>query len=501
MYSGNSIRSGLQIAPVGIWRYSLLKADSLPLKGFDEPGEEVKSVLNLLRDEGILSRANRLLDAADGTRFTRLLGRIALVVQEGKPNRAMRDDIAFATQILFSLHYRNDTGKKAGLSLLSIKDDKPLFPDKYATALVDLTKNEVIINQDNGMEEKITLSSYIKPKFDLEDIDQFTFEIDLRKRFSLSKRTKEQLKIAMRSIGNQLIYSGSEGTKTQLRIIPFSVDFFVSEQKIKILEVHCPPRGIEMMSLPFRPFSTPEIQFPSDLYVSIVINEFRNCYKRLPNSVALCYPCSGYTFINRDTSRLAGIFEDQAKCIVHLAGPTPKMGWGVDEDDTIKVTGVSEIPDIVLFSDTPEHFLLTSTKQVVVPDVTAVRATENREYLWSRQTIDPQLTIQAELISKGENCPDFEKLSKKLGDWVVVKPEGHLPWWSPQKSSSYCKFLNLVNVGHQKQIKKLASKGPIILQSFFSSSLDNFGHFGELRIFGFVQVEQPNNFNANKSNG
>ena len=85
--------------------------------------------------------------------------------------------------------------------------------------------------------------------------------------------------------------------------------------------------------------------------------------------------------------------------------------------------------------------------------------------------------------------PDWADLQENLGEWIVAKEAQHNAWWSGLKIP--VKFLNLRNVRHKKRLLKALATHTLRVEALYPYSLDKHGHFGELRVFGVVVTETP----------
>lgn len=468
-------RHVLTIPRYALWRFSRRQLSDFNLLGFSSPSQEKDTVISSLKNANILNRLNDLSGGVNGNRFTLLLERLL----QDRENISSNDRraLSYASQLLFSIHLKNDTGKKGSLNICDLVGDKESI-NHNLEGITELDKNKFTLKRSNTKTQSTDTFLSALPT-ELKD-DQYTFRFDTKERITLDLITKRKIEEITSLVAKS--FRNNNPSNTQFAVTPFSIDFLLSKENIKVLEVHCPPRGIGMMYLPFKATNCLRHSTPDDIYVDAILRNYKKHFKDPLTNIALCYPFKESTFINRDIGRLAKILSKKTSAKLHIVSPYRLKNRS---DERIHVMDKNVVPELIIFSDIPESYkqYYSNSQQLVVPSVDDAQLCEKRELL---DGISEDHKIPFIEINKDET-PMWNEITESIGRLVVVKEAEHRPWWSGQKE--HCRFYDLKNEKHQKLVRKRLYKSDIRIEKLISNSVDELGHFGELRVFGFIETK------------
>ena len=461
----------LKISEWALWRHSNLSIKNFPFSEFDDLYEELFVLSKLLDDDIIRESADYLDGGIKGNRFERFNNRLKEIIYHNKSiNSEDRRNIQYASQVLLSMHFRNDTGKKGSLCLVNLRNENL---KNTIEADVDLTANKIIHTDKT----EVKLENYID-SYQLEDKDIFKFKISTKKRVSITPENKISIQKTFEQVAKRFEnISAKKGTIQQISCIPISIDFFITQdEKIYLLEAHCPPRGIEMMFIPFRSILNNSIKTPLDEYLEILISSFNHQHKKTPQNILLYYPVLNTTFINRETVRYKNILNHLLpEAQIDIVGPE----FGLRKEMDGRIYFKDKLYDLLIFVDTNEvHTYKSNSEQLVVPN--SVYSEELSNIVKSLDCVEK---IDSMLIKEGSDV-DWSNIEDKLGKWIVAKEVNHKPWWSGMKKK--CNFFNINNELHRKQFSKCLRRNDLKVEKLIRNSVDDQYHFGELRVFGTI---------------
>ena len=88
------------------------------------------------------------------------------------------------------------------------------------------------------------------------------------------------------------------------------------------------------------------------------------------------------------------------------------------------------------------------------------------------------------IVSAPLNKADLTTIKEQLGNWIILKTRMNTPWWSPLRKKPEVLFADDKLISRANYMLK--ENGDIILQKLITDSVDNQGHFGELRVYYMI---------------
>jgi hypothetical protein len=242
-------------------------------------------------------------------------------------------------------------------------------------------------------------------------------------RKTLSKQQIEKLN----KISNEIIFDFVRNNKISFEsnCCFFAIDYFINNDKIQPIEWHIPGRGIGLHIIPFmqdkKCFNK----------AALSVNSFRN-------DLAFYY--------NSDIELLS---KNSRKTDFHI----------LDE----------------CFID-----ILNANKSTVLSKTIKLDVNDSNSEFHERLFHGFDL-IQHIIVDKELCVSDVPNIKNRLGEWVILKSELNIPWWSAERLKPE---IHLTEEKLIKRINNLLKKyNSLIIQELITDSIDNYGNFGELRSY------------------
>jgi hypothetical protein len=243
-------------------------------------------------------------------------------------------------------------------------------------------------------------------------------------RIILSKKMADQINATSTDIIMNLFEENSISIKSDCTF--FAIDYFIANEEIIPFEWHYPGRGIGLHFLPF-------------LYGSANAEVYN-------------------TLLENIKSDMLGYYKQDINLMINNAGTT--NFHKLDKAFISLVNGKT-------------RSLLSKSIDLDVPD--------KKEHFHSRHIPIHGIKIRHLNVNKYLSLDDIPKIKDSLGNWIIVKTEINLPWWSSirQKPEIY-----LVDERMLRRVNYLLTKfDSIILQELITESTDIYNYFGELRAY------------------
>jgi hypothetical protein len=265
----------------------------------------------------------------------------------------------------------------------------------------------------------------------------------------------------------------------------FSVDFLIGGGTPTFLELHYPARGFAVLFEPFRGFVRGG-EFPVALYARILnayVDELR--YEKIMIGHNDCLLSDAV----RPRRAFYGLeFKRLTEAIVAAAIDkriTICDDWSKTEQKNGMIGFEGVVPEFIVLDDVdPEASIRVSFPQQMLPQPGLVEYVGN---LVALRELCNQVGIRTTTwmtIAAGENVQN-RSLIDNLGRLVVAKESRHLPSWHGNKKRAV--FLDLEDRWDQRMLARIVQSRSILLESAVTTSVDDDGHFGELRIHCCVE--------------
>jgi hypothetical protein len=242
-------------------------------------------------------------------------------------------------------------------------------------------------------------------------------------RFSITDyQTKEIIRISKDFIN--FLFKGNK-IELSTDCCFFAIDYFVLGNVILPLEWHFPGRGI---GLHFTPF----------IHNNISVKQAISCLDTLRNDLKLYYH-----------SNINLIYENGHSTDFHFLDNS-----------------------FVNFINCANSSLLNKSIKLDVNDnISEFHERQFKTYNKPRHFI----------VNKELKNLDIFKLKNCLGDWIVLKSNLNIPWWSNNRLRPEILLVDKQLIHRVNYLLKKNSS--LLLQELVTESIDNYGHFGELRFY------------------
>jgi len=102
-----------------------------------------------------------------------------------------------------------------------------------------------------------------------------------------------------------------------------------------------------------------------------------------------------------------------------------------------------------------------------------------------RTRLQSSRTLRTLICAGDKSLTNFlGEVRAELGEWAVLKQHRNLPWWHPRRARP--QFVMLSSPRAVRQARRMLEKGPIQFEELVTSSIDRFGHSGELRLYAMA---------------
>lgn len=143
-------------------------------------------------------------------------------------------------------------------------------------------------------------------------------------------------------------------------------------------------------------------------------------------------------------------------------------------------------PEIVIVDDVdPCHPILGESSQLVLPNSDMIRELSDRSKIKRDCEILGIPTPSWAELNPGTEI-DFTKLENLLGGLVIVKERFRLPSWHQKKRR--CEFIDLREKADRGRMIRWAENSELVVEKVVTTSVDSYGHCGELRLHACVLV-------------
>lgn len=364
----------------------------------------------------------------------------------------LRHRLKMCRRLFFSSVLINDTGKRGSLSLVPLSDD---------------SKRKILEHRDCD--------------FRMNDGVGFFCHATTHERLSISSELKTKLRHATTSFAEKVFQNiQSRG------VFPISVDFLIENQEISLLEFHYPARGFQILYEPFVDLM-PGAVLPVNLYAH-QIDQFAR--EMRANSVLLTHNNLFFNDSDRPRSRFYGFeFRRVAETLTREI-QSAKVFVCEDWSRTSRKRGLilydEMAPDIIILDDVdPDHPILGQSPQLFLPNCEMIGMLSDRVTL-KRECEQLNIPTASWLTIPAGNEIDWKLLENKLGSLIIAKERFHLPSWHGRKRR--CEFVDLGETSDKARLTKWASQSDLIVEEVITTSIDTFGHCGELRVHACVMV-------------
>ena len=442
--------SAVQTCEFALWRFAKFPLQRILPRLLEGPRFE--GLKELLADDEILDfcidadRYDRSRPGAPIATGERKYRSLRAHLNSGRFSNDLLRRLRFAKRLLLGSALVNDTGRKGGVALVALDEEAD-------SCILDRREGFYETPGENGL----------------------CFHYDSRNRLRLSGDMFARCRELSSELISQVVRR-AEGRG----VFPFSVDFLLREnQEPVFLELHYPSRGFVALYEPFRSL-TMRAKFPVDIYanaLSLLVEEARfekvliahsdilQSDQERPRSATYGFEFQGCVnaFFARLRDRLI-VCDDWRK--------TDRLGG--------KISYRGEVAQLVILDDVdPQSSVRAVDPQLLLPDHRLV------EFCGDVVAV---LNLCKELGVATPKWQAFDPLSfntldgvqATLGRLVIAKDPVHLPSWHAEKRRGI--FLDLQDGDDQQLLARLARHRPILVETAVTSSVDRFGHFGELRI-------------------
>lgn len=446
-----------------VWRFGRLKIDFFSSVIPEGLSDDIAILQKVLNNSEIVSTIPTIDRSITPKAISRAVEKISRCSRFENLDSRDRRFAAYLYDLAVSSLIRHDTGAKGSLSLFSLGEQK-----------INYTSGSTRVLLPGDFNEDISLRSFndynTNPDFDTrvgqatQLIEQFgnqlySFDISFEKSLSLSSDIVRSLYDSTLAVG-RLLYKYLSNCLNHSFFVPFSVDFMFDKGTAYVLEVHVPPRGIELQFYGFRPFFR-NLMFPSDNIIRLLQSELR-LSSSIPKDaqIRFCNPFENIGFFVAERQFL----EERAK---HL---------GVD------VLSSSNDRTIDWYVELPEVRPLDKTPELQIPVHEAIQFVDNRTLFLGASKQNGFKCVPYRILSP-KTWIDPKDIVSEFGAVVACKELTHHSWWHPQKRK--VKLLNLNFGPHQESLKQEAWEGCIV-ERVLTDSIDDHNHHGELKILATI---------------
>ena len=406
------------------WRFNLRKLESFKFYECQSENELLEYTRSFLNKNKTLSRwLDNYNQRPQGYYYN---------LTNLKFNSKVRRALNYASKLLISIHIRNDTGLKGGISgIYDYLDYKSL--NKKMDIIINIPERIRIIKN------RELFFSNEKPIIRNKD-SELVIPVDCEKRITINSHTKDKLDSISRDIFFSIINLKLSFKLKKGRIYTFAVDFIKNDENWMPLEWHFPGRGIGMHLIP--------LYVSCDLYSKIISSMFHIIAEKIKSIYGYCnvkYSVNGFNYLFHDLDRI----------LINMLN----MYFFTENEKNIN--------NMILFeSETTYDKLKNHSLARVFP--------ENL------------LTIKSLIIKNGDQLDEkiLYQYSEILGKWVVIKQYINLPWW--HKNRIRPEFIILSSKTGLNTIKCFLKSGTVQIQSLVTDSVDLYGNFGELRLYYII---------------
>jgi len=404
------------------WRFSLRRFIDFPFLKFTSQQQLNDFVRSTLKESAEISYwLDRLAHRPKGYYYE-----LACRADTSDTKRAL----SYASKLLISTVIRNDTGVRGGISTVLYKEEFPNCTAKTNILRSSLPQNVQIFDVINR-----EFSSIIDIR---KSTSHFIIPIDKRLRFSVSSSDWQYIDKICFLLFKYALKSSKDYALSKCDIFIFAVDFLKNNGHLVPFEFHFPGRGVGMHFL----------------------------------SVMQCGP-QKRSLINKT------IF-DVASEVEFVRGPTTILPAVKPID-----TDFHHL-DILFLEIINKMSLMNPSADSPSSNSRSYCAIENSSQLnnWTKRIIPSNIEQITSIIIKDKNEINditISKIIEQFGPWVVIKQYRNMPWW--HKDRLRPDFILLTSKVAKFALNKMIKLGPIQVQPIITSSLDFFGHFGELRIY------------------
>ena len=482
------VLSSVVVNDIAVWRYSHFPEKTFaPLKNAVAGNSEwASTIIDVLKTRDVSSFIRTLGGFQNNDFIKGSISRMLKAIDSRQFSMTTIKRLDYITQLLLSSVFRNDTGKKGSLNLVSLSGSdltlsfdnmKVIYPERSSSNFHTILP----IAQTHNNERNITRRSALERAIHGVEVDNlYEFEICLKKRLNLSDDIMNRIMKNTEQIGRSLVKKSCLLTSEQKQVtIAFCVDYFLRKQDIEVLEVHCPPRGIGVMYYGFRPFF-PDSEFPADTLARVIKGLFKQTKSKNLERILIVDSKPDSAFFGMDIETLRTAFRDQGIRLIEIVDACQFTRTAKEPSQVI----LDHKPEMIYFTDLPISF----SEEILLQKLMIVPAIESMRLVYDRMLIRDEFERcgikhpEGVVVRREDTSFDIEAIRKQIGDWVVVKPIINEPWWAPSKKKTV--FLCLENTYHQELLSKLAQAEDVVVEEFVTDSLDLEGFFGELRVFG-----------------
>lgn len=370
------------------------------------------------------------------------INEIGSLVKSNKLNSKSRRYLNYLYDLLISSVIRHDTGNKAGLALYAFSGE-PKYIAGHNRRISIPDKIDLGFDKANYLKANLFDNQLLSKERTYDYLSTYEKQIELNT--SQIDSIKTQNKIVSDIILDKII-----NKDRSLYFIPVSIDYLFHNNKPYILEIHSPPRGIELQFLGFQEVVN-NLLLPSE--------EFLNFLKdhSIFTSIINTKPQSGfygfeYQLLNEKANR---IFK-RPYSNYHI-----NVQWCLEpnlplNDDKNKIECIPNIKDVKVINNIGQLFM--SLKESGVDVIPFIINDLKKKYKLS------------EIIDQ-------------LGYFVAFKQIIHHTWWDDKKKR--VKILNLYYAEHRRVALKLL-ENECLVQKVFLDSKDSKGYHGELKTFSLI---------------
>lgn len=407
------------------WRYSLRPLQSFEFYRCKTQAELLQLVRDGLKKNSALAR---WLD----TLARRPQGHFSNLAERRDRSNAKRS-LTYAAALLISSVIRNDTGVRGGLSCVSSSPE--IGPDGRETrfSAPPIPAEIRVINVDDR--EAYELFSVLRKTH-----SELLIPVDSRPRISLSEKELQSIDAMCIELFSHALSVSNIPRQRHNVILAFAVDFVKHREDWLPLEWHLPGRGIGMHFIGAMK-GAESLAGLIGTTVSGIVSHLLSLY----GSYSISPAQHGHktAFHRIDDTFIRMLNPEDSQCGPRKPGKKHSM-----------LHCEADVPDLFPAFDWPKR----STPKNMVHIESLV--------------LDGNEDIDHHLLSD---------LSQRFGPWVVAKQLHNLPWW--HKNRRRPEFLLLTMDTARKPLMRLLKTGPVQVQPVVKSSLDDRGHFGELRVY------------------
>lgn len=457
-------------SPYAVWRHAHFPMQIFDFQSIQTMHDAFDVIVTMLRKSEIRAFLNRLDGGANGDRFDHLYAKLQNVNRNAPFSREVERQVDYTLRLLISSVIRNDTGKKGSLNIVSLDANFPLPRVENHRVLVPEPTNDKFSDalrlaaEFNGTTDPEARATY---EIGLREVaDQLhQFHVSTQPRLLLDSQMMIGIKQAQQRVGEALVSELARRHNIHEGVFTYSVDYFLRDDPT-ILEIHCPPRTIETSYMGLRAWTSDEVTYPLDSAVKIACAYYEDQQGRAPERVLVFNPEPHAGAMVTEARAFVNGFERAGCKVVHLV------------QSAAELHDCAPDYDIIYLCDEVADTLSLRADQLLLPIPQMMEMVKDRA-LMAQICQSVGLSVGKHMTSaQGERVP-VDDLREKLGDWVLAKSRIHQPWWSQTKQRVEFLHLDL----HRDKLQKLLDKEPIMFEEIISDSVDQHGHFGELRVF------------------